>query len=285
MRRATPWSASEVEATVATYRQMLVAELSGQSYNKRALNRALMTQLDGRSASAIEFKHCNISAVLRDANCPYIDGYKPRSNYQQSLVEFVEELLLRSELVDRAARLAADLPVVDTTGIVDERIIVEPPRTSPPQQGVREFHADYSVRPPQKRDYLARETRNRELGLAGEHLVMRFEQHRLTQAGQEKLAERIEHVAVTQGDGLGFGIRSFEPDGRDRLIEVKTTAFAKESAFFITPNELECSRAHSEHYHLFRLFNFRKRPKLFFLAGDLREQLWLEPDSYRAGVR
>ena len=62
-------------------------------------------------------------------------------------------------------------------------------------------------------------------------------------------------------------------------------AFAKESAFFITPNELECSRAHSEHYHLFRLFNFRKGPKLFFLKGDLHEQLWLEPNSYRAGVR
>ncbi|ATH79473.1 hypothetical protein CLM76_05900 [Vreelandella venusta] len=264
---------------------MLVAELSGQSYNKRALNRTLMTQLDGRSAGAIEFKHCNISAVLRDANCPYVDGYKPRSNYQQSLVDVVEELLLGNELVDRAARLAADLPVVDTVGIVDERIIVEPPRTTPPQQGVREFHADYSVRPPQKRDYLARETRNRELGLAGEHLVMRFEQHRLLQAGLDKLAERVEHVAVTQGDGLGFDIRSFEPDGRDRLIEVKTTAFAKECAFFITPNELNCSRAHSEHYHLFRLFNFRKGPKLFFLKGDLHEQLWLEPDSYRAGVR
>ncbi|MEG3079117.1 DUF3883 domain-containing protein [Halomonas sp. 5021] len=285
MSRATPWSSSEVEATVATYRQMLVAELSGQNYNKRELNRALMAQLHGRSASAIEFKHCNISAVLRDANCPYVDGYKPRSNYQQSLVEVVEELLLRSELVDRAARLAADLPVVDTTGLLDERIIVEPPRTTLPQKGVREFHADYSVRPPQKRDYLARETRNRELGLAGEHLVMRFEQQRLIKAGKEKLAERLEHVAITQGDGLGFDIRSFEPDGRDRLIEVKTTAFAKESAFFITPNELACSRAYSEHYHLFRLFNFRKGPKLFCLKGDLQGQLWLEPDSYRAGVR
>lgn len=285
MSRATPWSSSEVEATVSTYRQMLVAELSGQSYNKRELNRALMAQLHGRSASAIEFKHCNISAVLRDANCPYVDGYKPRSNYQQSLVEVVEELLLRSELVDRAARLAADLPVVDTTGLVDERIIVEPPRTTPPQKGVREFHADYSVHSPQKRDYLARETRNRELGLAGEHLVMRFEQQRLIKAGKEKLAERLEHVAVTQGDGLGFDIRSFEPNGRDRLIEVKTTAFAKESAFFITPNELACSRAYSEHYHLFRLFNFRKGPKLFCLKGDLQGQLWLEPDSYRAGVR
>ncbi|WP_222845151.1 DUF3883 domain-containing protein [Vreelandella nanhaiensis] len=244
-----------------------------------------MARLDGRSAGAIEFKHANISAVLRDANCPYVDGYKPRSNYQQSLVEVVEQLLLQCELVDRAARSAADLPVIDTTGTVDEHIIVEPPKTLQPQRCVRESQAHYSVRPPQKRDYLARETRNRELGLAGENLVIRFEQHRLIKAGKEKLAECVEHVAITQGDGLGFDIRSFEPDGRDRLIEVKTTAFAKESVFFITPNELDCSRVHSEHYHLFRLFNFRKGPKLFCLKGDLREQLWLEPDSYRAGVR
>ena len=95
----------------------------------------------------------------------------------------------------------------------------------------------------------------------------------------------VESVRCDRGDGLGFDIHSFEPDGRDRLIEVKTTAFAKESAFFITPNELECSRSHSDHYHLFRLFNFRKGPKFFCLKGDLQEQLWLEPDSYRAGVR
>lgn len=63
MSKATPWSTSEVEATVLTYRQMLVAELSGQSYNKRVLNQELMARLDGRSAGAIEFKHANISAV------------------------------------------------------------------------------------------------------------------------------------------------------------------------------------------------------------------------------
>lgn len=285
MSRVTPWSTIEVEAIVATYRQMLVAELSGQHYHKTAFNQALMTRLNGRSRSAIEFKHCNISAVLRDADCPYVDGYKPRSNYQQSLVEVVERLLLESELFDRAARSAADRPVVEVTNNVDERILVNPPNTLPPERTVRESHAPYTVCPPQKRDYLVRETRNRELGLAGEHLAMRFEQYRLIQAGQEKLAERLEHVAITKGDGLGFDIHSFETDGRDRLIEVKTTAFAKETAFFITPNELECSRRNSGHYHLFRLFNFRKGPKLFCLKGDLWQQLWLEPDSYRAGVR
>lgn len=122
------------------------------------------------------------------------------------------------------------------------------------------------------------------VGQSSDYLVLGAfgEFTQLTQARQEKLAARVEHIAVTQGDGLGFDIRSFEPDALDRLIEVKATAFAKESAFFITPNELDCSCAHSNHYHLFRLFNFRKGPKLFCLKGGLWKQLWLEPNSYRA---
>lgn len=35
----------------------------------------------------------------------------------------------------------------------------------------------------------------------------------------------------------------------------------------------------------FRLFNFRAKPRMFCLQGDLRDHLWLEPESYRAGVR
>ncbi|MCM2973329.1 DUF3883 domain-containing protein [Larsenimonas suaedae] len=285
MSRPTPWSDAEVEATVITYREMLIAELSGQRYTKSKLNEKLIEKLEGRSKGAIEFKHSNISAVLRDADCPYVEGYKPRSNYQQSLVEAVERYLLSTELFDRAARSATDRPVIDAMHTVDERMIVEPPETSPPQTRVKEAGAAYTVRTPQKRDYLARERRNRELGLAGEQLVVRLEKHRLTQAGQGALAERVEHVAVTQGDGLGFDVRSFDANGDERLIEVKTTAFAKETPFFITPNELECARDNAEHYHLFRLFNFRKNPRLFCLKGDLYGQLWLEPDSYRAGVR
>ncbi len=35
----------------------------------------------------------------------------------------------------------------------------------------------------------------------------------------------IEHVSRTQGDGPGYDIVLFETDGRERMIEVKTTAF------------------------------------------------------------
>ncbi|GED22900.1 DUF3883 domain-containing protein [Halomonas halmophila] len=278
MPREDAWSAEEIAAIVDTYHQMLIAELGQQRYNKAALNRQLAERLPKRSRSSIEFKHCNISAILRDADCPYVAGYKPRSNYQASLVDCVEQRLLRSDQFDRAAQQAADLPAIESSPETFNNIIVEPPNTSPQ---VQESPGSYIA----KRDYLAREARNRDLGHAGECFVMAYERQRLMALGENKLAGAVEHVAATQGDGAGFDIRSFSDDGSERWIEVKTTAFAMESAFFISPNELRCSRDHAAQYHLYRLFNFRKQPRMFCLTGDLNKKLWLEPDSYRAGVK
>ncbi|MFM9270266.1 DUF3883 domain-containing protein [Halomonas elongata] len=278
MPREDSWSVDEIEAIVETYRQMLIAELSQQRYNKAALNRQLAERLPKRSPGSIEFKHCNISAILRDANCPYVPGYKPRSNYQATLADSVEKFLLCSEMFDRAALSAAERPAIETSPETLDGLVVEPPTTSPQ---VHERPGSYVV----KRDYLAREARNHDLGHAGECFVLAYERQRLISQGASRLAEAVEHVAVTQGDGSGFDIRSFSADGSERLIEVKTTAFAKECAFFISPNELTCSRDNAANYHLYRLFDFRKQPRMFCLQGDLHNQLWLEPDSYRAGVR
>ena len=64
------WSRAEVEAIVADYLQMLTLELAGQSFNKSEHRRALQSKLSERGDGSIEFKHCNISAVLRDLGFP-----------------------------------------------------------------------------------------------------------------------------------------------------------------------------------------------------------------------
>ena len=95
--------------------------------------------------------------------------------------------------------------------------------------------------------YLEREARNASLGRAGEEFVLNFERARLIRLGQESLADRVEHIAVTEGDGAGFDIRSFEADGRDRFIEVKTTAYGKQVPFFVSQNEVMVSQNYSDH--------------------------------------
>ena len=42
-------------------------------------------------------------------------------------------------------------------------------------------------------------------------------------AGRTDLAERIRWASHVDGDGGGYDILSFDTDGSDRLIEVKTT--------------------------------------------------------------
>ena len=80
------WNAAEITATVDDYLAMLEAELAGQAYSKAAHRRALLPRLSPvRTASAVEFKHQNISAAMLELGLPYIRGYKPMRNYQAAL--------------------------------------------------------------------------------------------------------------------------------------------------------------------------------------------------------
>ena len=85
------WSREEVEATVGDYFAMLRDELAGLPINKSERNLRLRSLLQNRSKGSVEFKHANISAVLTLHGYPYIDGYKPRFNFQALLEQVVLE--------------------------------------------------------------------------------------------------------------------------------------------------------------------------------------------------
>jgi hypothetical protein len=95
----------------------------------------------------------------------------------------------------------------------------------------------------------------------------------------------VEWVSDTTGDGLGFDVLSFdEIDESERFVEVKTTTQGKYFPFFVTANEVRCSEAMASQYHLYRLFRFTQRPRLYVLHGALSDLCRLEPVSYRATV-
>ena len=135
-----------------------------------------------------------------------------------------------------------------------------------------------------KVDYLEREARNQKLGEAGELFVINYERARLMRAGKTSLADRVEQVSVTLGPSAGFDIRSFEENGSDRFIEAKTTKYGKYAPFFLTPNQLEFSRDNAANYHLYRLFQFGKSPRLFALSGYVEERCQIKPSEYIARV-
>lgn len=91
------WANDEVVVVVSTYLEMLRAEVSGRPYVKVEHNRKVQSTT-GRSKGAVEFKFCNVSAALTDLGLIYVDGYKPRSNYQSALRVELEERISRGDL-------------------------------------------------------------------------------------------------------------------------------------------------------------------------------------------
>ena len=157
---AEDWSPEEVAATVADYFVMLGHELRQEPYNKKEHNRRLQLLLRSRSPGALEFKHANISAVLIELGFPYIDGYKPRSNYQELLKDEVSTRLEADSRLQLTAEAVVEAPAPSVSALRSlTEIVVPAPR--------RERNVSYERRvPPQTPrrdvDYLEREARKGE---------------------------------------------------------------------------------------------------------------------------
>ncbi len=275
------WSQEEVEAIVADYFAMWDKDLRGLDYNKAEHNRQLRQLIPTRSRSSVENKHRNISAVLWHLNCPYLSGYKPLPNYQNLLAEVVLAHLSGTSGLNQIVTKAVQEHVKTVPPVQNIKAV----QVSPPnRREIESLLTDESRRKVRfaPRNYLEMEANNRSLGLAGEEFVLRFERERLRRIGKRNLADRIEHVARTTGDYLGFDILSFETNGTERLIEVKTTRYAALTRFFASANEVDVSRARKDEYHLYRLFNFDKKPKFFVLKGSLGDTCQLKPVNFAA---
>jgi hypothetical protein len=275
------WSEAEVAATVAAYFDMLRLESRQEHYNKKSRNTELRRSLNGRSAGAVEMKHANVSAVLDALGLPFVSGYKPRSNVQHLLRQLVQTYVSnhKVEVLD----IVEAFEEVKTPGqhTYAARLVSAPDVEIVP---ARELGAR-RLRLPRKTDFAARDEANRKLGREGELWVLGYEQYRLTEAGIGDWYRDVAWVADTEGDGLGYDIRSVEAPGTARFIEVKTTNAGERTSFIVSRNELEFSREAADAFYLYRLFDFRANPRLYTLRGDLTQHVELEPIDFRASFR
>jgi hypothetical protein len=273
------WTRDEVEAIVGDYFSMLRAELAGEAYSKTAHRRALAPQLNGRSHPSLEFKHSNISAVMVAYGLPYIDGYKPRGNHQQLLEEVVLEFLASApHFFDSLLQSNVLNPVGKPAVSAFAAIAEAPPEPVTPTSRVWDPNARVvSI------DFVRRDAENRRLGALGEEFVVDLEQRRLhDDARRPDLAKRVAWTSRDCGDGAGYDVLSFEPDGSHRYIEVKTTVQPKAFPFHVTANEVACSASLKHNYHLYRLFRFSRTPGLYVLTGAIEETCRLAPTQFRA---
>jgi Domain of unknown function (DUF3883) len=284
--RGQPWSPEEVDLIVADYFLMLRSELAGEPYSKADHNRCLQPLLDGRSKSSVEFKHQNISAVLVGLGMPYIDGYKPARNFQKAVLpQAVEDYLIRHpDFFDSLADGAILSPVVAPRIVersVEDIFEERPDRIIVPSNDGKPWLS----RKGKKIDFARRDAMNRQLGQLGEEFAVEVEKRRLLLLGRDDLAAKVEWVAVTCGDGVGFDILSFdEHDESEWWIEVKTTGLGKHFPFYVTANEVRCSEDRPERFRLYRVFDFSREPRVFVVGGALSRECQLVPMVYRASI-
>ena len=266
-----PWQDDELDAIIADYFAMLNADLAGEPYIKSRNSAALMAQI-GRTHRSVEFKHQNISAVLDELGLPWIPGYMPKRNYQNSIFDAIDRYLSQHPRI--LEPVAASPPIAPESSVifVDPPHVVAGDRPIPPrlQRLVRKF------------DPVERDHRNRTLGKAGETFVLNLERAQLTVAGRSDLARMVRWVAEEDGDGAGYDILSFRPNGRERLIEVKTTNGAARTPFYLSRNECDLARERPDDWGIYRVHLFARQPRIFTIAPPLESAVRLMPETWRA---
>jgi hypothetical protein len=66
------------------------------------------------------------------------------------------------------------------------------------------------------------------------------------------LARKVRWVAAEDGDGAGYDVLSFTLQGRERLIEVKTTNGSARTPFFLSRNECDIAAERPEDWCIYR---------------------------------
>lgn len=273
-----PWTEAEIDATVDSYFEMFLSDMRSQTISKERTYKNLALDFPARTPKAFSYKMRNISAALVGMGYPHLRGLKPLDHYQKILIERVIEWMARNPSLD--VRLNSHVRSGDPSSKVVDIVRMVP---IPVHIITDVLHRRDLVRP-YRRNYLELEAQNSQLGLEGELAVVRYEQNLLRSLGKHEHADRVEHVALTLGDGLGFDVLSYHPNGLEKWIEVKTTRYAEGVPFYLTNHELEVSKAHPEKFNLYRLFNYGSRTGtcVYSVSGSLYNTCMLTPLNLRA---
>lgn len=274
------WQRWEIDALVASYFAMLSSEVRGERPVKADFNRELRELLAARTRGSIEYKLQNVSAVLDEEHLPFIEGYKPARNFQVELRRAVQgwtsaNRVVAEELATYGTTAPPMLSPVQRLADVRVSVPLGGKRTGP-RSGLSLSQGEWGA---------LRDLRLRSLGEAGERWVSAIERLELEAVGRSDLAARVEWTAKERGDGFGYDIASFEPDGTPIQIEVKTTNLGQKAPFYVTRNEVTRSVELAPTYRLYRVFDFARSPRVFIVPGSVERSFDIAPMVYQAYLR
>jgi hypothetical protein len=173
-----------------------------------------------------------------------------------------------------------DVPDIELPEAVDFTSAVVDPPTAPGKKGAGSRGGKGGSA---KKDYSRTEQNSRKIGLAGEKFALMYEQWRLME--NEELAGEIDHVA-SYDDRRGYDIRSFDLDGTERYVEVKTTTGQGSEPFYISAGEIKALRQDPEKYVILRVFDIRENPRCYEIRGkDVDDKFHFEPINWIVSLK
>ena len=108
--------------------------------------------------------------------------------------------------------------------------------------------------------------KNTEFGKKGEDIVVEYEKTRLIIEGREDLADKVFATRDIAGNAERFDVLSYDKEGNEKYIEVKTTKGGLNNMFHISENEVEFSEQYQDKYYLYRVYNFNIKS----MSADLK---------------
>lgn len=211
-------------------------------------------------------------------------AYRSHDGQRERPVHIAWSLLAWPIPDDVRERMGLVLDAEEDRETIEETAKLSPgltPIPIPPGSSVAETTHSFQAR----KGKMVSEARLKEIGLVGETLVLAHEIARLNGADRSDLAAAVRHVSVLDGDGAGYDIRSFNADGSNRFIEVKTTTGPAETPFPISANEVAFSQHAGDAFALCRLANLDMSvgaAEYFELSGPIDRHFALQPIQFRA---
>lgn len=127
--------------------------------------------------------------------------------------------------------------------------------------------ANRKERNPGKADYSARSKRFKTIGDRGEQIVVMAERQALKKMGRDDLARKVDQISK-RDDSVGYDIRSYDRDGKEKFIEVKSTIKSAGLVdIFISANE-HIKAINKENYYIYIVHEVgSKAPSIWPVKG------------------
>lgn len=265
---------------VENYFVMLDAELQGELYSKADHRNRIAAEAGMQDENVIDRLQQDVSAVLAEAGMPFVDAFPPITAPSASIEsavhvfieenpELVEALWLDPEEASSKVPVELDDPKVRW-------------KKTPPPTGFKPRKLEaWQPAGVMDLDFRLREHRSTQLAAAGERFVLAFERARLRELGLKEKSAEVMWQSQTFGESFGYDIRSFNEDGSDRYICVKTTNFGPYFPYTLLAREMEKAKADASNFYLYRVFQFTRGANLFIMSAEEMLQRYNEPVAFR----